>query len=107
LPNAGKSTLLSRTSAARQRSPTTRSPTLHPQLGVVRSHDNESCSPICPGLIEGASDGAGLGTRFLGHVERCAVVLHLVDGTEADIVGNYRLIRDELAAYGHGFGREA
>ena len=55
-----------------------------------------------PGLIEGASEGAGLGTRFLGHVERCAVVLHLIDGTEEDVVGAYRTIRDELADYGHG-----
>ena len=55
-----------------------------------------------PGLIEGASEGAGLGTRFLGHVERCAVVLHLIDGTEEDVVGAYRTIRRELAGYGHG-----
>jgi GTP-binding protein len=55
-----------------------------------------------PGLIEGASEGAGLGTRFLGHVERCAVILHLVDGTEEDVVGAYRAIRHELAGYGHG-----
>src|SRR5881275_1820447 len=55
-----------------------------------------------PGLIEGASEGAGLGTRFLGHVERCAVILHLVDGTEEDVVGAYRAIRHELSDYGHG-----
>jgi GTP-binding protein len=102
LPNAGKSTLLSRASAARPKIADYPFTTLHPQLGVVRTHDNEFVLADLPGLIEGASDGAGLGTRFLGHVERCAVILHLVDGTEADVAGNYRLIREELAAYGHG-----
>jgi GTP-binding protein len=102
LPNAGKSTLLSRASAARPKIADYPFTTLHPQLGVVRTHDNEFVLADLPGLIEGASDGAGLGTRFLGHVERCAVILHLIDGTEADVAGNYRLIREELAAYGHG-----
>jgi GTP-binding protein len=59
-----------------------------------------------PGLIEGASEGAGIGTRFLGHVERCAVVLHLVDGTLDDVVGAYRTIRAELAQYGHGLAEK-
>src|SRR5215468_6260757 len=102
LPNAGQSTLLSRASAARPKIADYPFTTLHPQLGVVRTHDNEFVLADLPGLIEGASDGAGLGTRFLGHVERCAVILHLIDGTEPDVAGNYRLIREELAAYGHG-----
>jgi GTP-binding protein len=103
LPNAGKSTLLSRLSHARPKIADYPFTTLHPQLGVVRI-DDESDFVLAdlPGLIEGASDGAGLGTRFLGHVERCAVVLHLIDGTEEDVVGAYRTIRRELADYGHG-----
>src|SRR5206468_9998576 len=77
--------------------------TFHPQHGVVRLGDEtEFVLADLPGLIEGASEGAGLGTRFLGHVERCAVVLHLIDGTEEDVVGAYRMIRRELADYGHG-----
>src|SRR5438874_8200574 len=103
LPNAGKSTLLSRVSHARPKIADYPFTTLHPQLGVVRLHDDaEFVLADLPGLIEGASEGAGLGTRFLGHVERCAVVLHLVDGTEDDVAANYRMIREELAAYGHG-----
>ena len=103
LPNAGKSTLLSRVSHARPKIADYPFTTLHPQLGVVRLDDEtEFVLADLPGLIEGASEGAGLGTRFLGHVERCAVILHLIDGTEADIVGGYRAIRRELADYGHG-----
>jgi GTP-binding protein len=103
LPNAGKSTLLSRLSHARPKIADYPFTTLHPQLGVVRIDDeSEFVLADLPGLIEGASDGAGLGTRFLGHVERCAVVLHLIDGTEEDVVGAYRTIRRELADYGHG-----
>jgi GTP-binding protein len=68
----------------------------------VRRHDHEFVLADLPGLIEGASDGAGLGTRFLGHAERCAVVLHLIDGTETDVVASHRTIREELSAYGHG-----
>ena len=67
--------------------------TLKPQLGVVRLHDEEFVLADLPGLIEGASEGAGIGTRFLGHVERCAVILHLVDGTLDDVAGAYRTIR--------------
>jgi GTP-binding protein len=74
---------------------------LRPQLGVVRLDDREFVLADLPGLIEGASAGAGLGTRFLGHVERCAVILHLIDGTEDDIVGAYKTIRRELKEYGH------
>src|SRR5207253_1365926 len=103
LPNAGKSTLLARVSHARPKIADYPFTTLHPQLGVVRlDDDTEFVLADLPGLIEGASDGAGLGTRFLGHVERCAVILHLIDGTEDDVVGAYRTIRHELADYGHG-----
>jgi GTP-binding protein len=102
LPNAGKSTLLSRVSHARPKIADYPFTTLHPQLGVVQLDDTEFVLADLPGLIEGASDGAGLGTRFLGHVERCAVILHLIDGTEEDVVGAYRTIRHELAGYGHG-----
>src|SRR5438128_908339 len=103
LPNAGKSTLLARLSHAKPKIADYPFTTLHPQLGVVRlDNDTEFVLADLPGLIEGASDGAGLGTRFLGHVERCAVILHLIDGTEDDVVGAYRTIRRELAAYGHG-----
>src|SRR5712691_3973752 len=103
LPNAGKSTLLSRVSHARPKIADYPFTTLHPQLGVVRlDDDTEFVMADLPGLIEGASEGAGLGTRLLGHVERCAVILHLVDGTEEDVVGAYRAIRRELADYGHG-----
>jgi GTP-binding protein len=68
----------------------------------VRVHDEEFVLADLPGLIEGASEGAGIGTRFLGHVERCAVILHLVDGTLEDVIGAYRTIRQELDFYGHG-----
>ncbi len=103
LPNAGKSTLLSRLSHARPKIADYPFTTLHPQLGVVRIDDEtEFVLADLPGLIEGASEGAGLGTRFLGHVERCAAILHLIDGTEEDVVGAYRAIRRELADYGNG-----
>jgi len=102
LPNAGKSTLLARLSRAHPKIADYPFTTLHPQLGVVRLDDAEFVLADLPGLIEGASEGAGLGNRFLGHVERCAVILHLIDGTEDDVVGAYRTIRRELADYGHG-----
>ena len=77
--------------------------TLHPQLGVVRlSHSEEFVIADIPGLIEGAHEGAGLGVRFLGHVERCAVLLHLVDGAAGNVVKAWRTVREELAAYGGG-----
>jgi GTP-binding protein len=106
LPNAGKSTLLSRVSHARPKIADYPFTTLHPQLGVVQLDDTEFVLADLPGLIEGASDGAGLGTRFLGHVERCAVILHLIDGTEDDVVSAYRMIRGELADYGHGLAQK-
>src|SRR3954449_2747211 len=103
LPNAGKSTFLSRVTHARPKIADYPFTTLHPQLGVVRIDDEtEFVLADLPGLIEGASEGAGLGTRFLGHVERCAVVLHLVDGTQEEPVVAYRTVREELGAYGHG-----
>ncbi len=102
LPNAGKSTLLSRLSAARPKIAAYPFTTLKPQLGVARLGDDEFVVADIPGLIEGAHEGAGLGTRFLGHVERCAVLVHLVDGTAADPAADYRVVRAELEQYGHG-----
>jgi GTP-binding protein len=100
LPNAGKSTFLARTTAAKPKIADYPFTTLHPQLGVVRQDGTELVIADIPGIIEGAHDGAGLGTRFLGHIERCAALLHLIDGTQDDVVGAYRLIRKELAEYG-------
>jgi GTP-binding protein len=102
LPNAGKSTFLAAVSQARPKVADYPFTTLKPQLGVVRCHDEEFVVADLPGLIEGAAEGAGLGTRFLGHVERCAVILHLIDGAGADVVDAYRTIRRELGRYGHG-----
>ncbi len=101
-PNAGKSTFLAAVSHARPKIADYPFTTLKPQLGVVRLHDDELVVADLPGLIEGASEGVGIGTRFLGHVERCGVILHLVDGTIDDVAAAYRAIRLELAAYGHG-----
>jgi GTPase len=101
LPNAGKSTLLAAVSRARPKIAEYPFTTLKPQLGVVLRHGEEFVLADLPGLIEGASEGAGLGHRFLGHVERCAVLLHLVDATDEDVVGHWRTIRGELDAYGH------
>ena len=103
LPNAGKSTFLAASSAARPKIADYPFTTLHPQLGVIRlSMTEEFVLADIPGLIEGASDGAGLGTRFLGHVERCAVLLHLIDGAAGDVVKAWRTVREELSAYGGG-----
>ncbi len=93
MPNAGKSTFLAAVSHARPKIADYPFTTLKPQLGVVRLHDDELVLADLPGLIEGASEGVGIGTRFLGHVERCAVILHLVDGTLDDVVGAYCTIR--------------
>jgi GTP-binding protein len=106
LPNAGKSTFLARVSAAKPKIADYPFTTLHPQLGMVRSTGTDFVVADLPGLIEGAHEGAGLGTRFLGHAERCRVILHLVDGTEEKIVRAYRTIREELASYGHGLAEK-
>ena len=106
LPNAGKSTFLSATSNARPKIADYPFTTLHPGLGVVKVGDREFVMADIPGLIEGASEGAGLGTRFLGHVERCRALLHLVDGTQDDIVGAYKTVRAELKAYGGNLARK-
>jgi GTP-binding protein len=103
LPNAGKSTFLAAVSAAKPKIADYPFTTLVPNLGVVDLSQNERfVIADIPGLIEGASDGAGLGTRFLGHVERCAVLIHLIDGTQEDVADAYRQIRHELAAYDEG-----
>ncbi|MAU50838.1 MAG: GTPase ObgE [Roseovarius sp.] len=102
LPNAGKSTFLAATSNARPKIADYPFTTLHPNLGVVGVDNVEFVVADIPGLIEGASEGRGLGDLFLGHVERCAVLLHLVDGSSGDPVADYRTIIDEMDAYGAG-----
>src|SRR6202020_653049 len=101
LPNAGKSTLLAAVSAARPKIADYPFTTLHPQLGVVSLDGREFVLADIPGLIAGAHEGAGLGARFLGHVERCRVLLHLVDGTCEHAGKAYKTVRQELVAYGH------
>ena len=98
-PNAGKSTLLSSISAAKPKIADYPFTTLHPNLGMVKVDNGEMLIADIPGLIEGASEGAGLGTRFLKHVERCSALIHLVDGTEEDVGGTYKKIRKELKKY--------
>jgi GTPase len=99
LPNAGKSTFLAAVSAAKPKIADYPFTTLHPNLGVVKIGERDFVIADIPGLIEGASEGAGLGDRFLGHVERCKVLVHLIDGTQDDVKGAYKTIRSELAAY--------
>jgi GTP-binding protein len=101
LPNAGKSTFLARVSAAKPKIGDYPFTTLTPQLGMVRIDGTDFVLADLPGLIEGAHEGAGLGDRFLGHAERCRVVLHLIDGTQSAVVRAYKSIRRELEAYGH------
>ena len=100
LPNAGKSTFLAASSNARPKIADYPFTTLHPNLGIVGVDNAEFVMADIPGLIAGASEGKGLGDRFLGHVERCSVLLHLVDGTAEDVVEDYRTIIEELEAYG-------
>jgi len=103
LPNAGKSSFLSAVSAAKPKIADYPFTTLHPGLGVVRLGEGESfVLADIPGLIEGAHEGAGIGDRFLGHIERCRAILHLVDGTDENFIDNYGTVRNELTAYGHG-----
>src|SRR5438270_9017980 len=102
LPNAGKSTFLAKVSAAKPKIADYPFTTLHPQLGVVAIDDREFVLADIPGLIEGAHEGVGLGDRFLGHVERCRVLLHLVDGTGEHAGEAYKTVRAELEAYGNG-----
>jgi GTP-binding protein len=102
LPNAGKSTFLSAVSRARPKIADYPFTTLAPQLGVVYLDAREFVLADIPGLIEGAHEGQGLGDRFLGHIERCGVLLHLIDGTAVDVAAAYRTIRAELQAYGAG-----
>jgi GTP-binding protein len=103
MPNAGKSTFLAACTAAKPKIADYPFTTLAPNLGVVRlSESIEFVLADIPGLIEGAHEGHGLGDRFLGHVERTRVLVHLIDGTEADVVKNYKTIRAELKAYGNG-----
>jgi GTP-binding protein len=102
LPNAGKSTFLAAVSAAKPKIADYPFTTLHPQLGVVRIDQREFVLADIPGLIEGAHEGVGLGDRFLGHVERCRVLLHLIDGTGEHAGQAYETVRTELEAYGHG-----
>ncbi|WP_371170970.1 GTPase ObgE [Aliiroseovarius sp. 2305UL8-7] len=104
LPNAGKSTFLAATSNARPKIADYPFTTLHPNLGVVGVDNTEFVVADIPGLIEGASEGRGLGDLFLGHVERCTVLLHLVDGTSEDVVEDWQTIITEIEAYGDILG---
>jgi GTP-binding protein len=106
LPNAGKSTLLAAVSAAKPKIADYPFTTLHPQLGVVEVDGREFVLADLPGLIEGAHEGVGLGDRFLGHTERCRVLLHLVDGTGAHAGEAYKTVRAELDAYGAGLAEK-
>ncbi len=105
-PNAGKSTFLASVSAAKPKIADYPFTTLHPQLGVVSVDGHEFVLADIPGLIENAHEGAGLGDRFLGHVERCRVLLHLVDGTCEHAGKAYKIVRNELVAYGHGLANK-
>jgi len=107
LPNAGKSTFLNSVSNAAAKVGDYPFTTLRPQLGVVRHKGREFVVADIPGLIEGAAEGAGIGDRFLGHVERTRVLLHLIDGSGDDPVDAWRIVRGELDGYGAGLGDKA
>ena len=102
LPNAGKSTFINQVSNAQAKVGAYAFTTTRPQLGVVSHKGCEFVVADIPGLIEGAADGAGIGDRFLGHIERCRVLLHLVDANDEDVATSYRIVRDELENYGAG-----
>ncbi|MGH6614838.1 GTPase ObgE [Sphingomonas sp.] len=102
MPNAGKSTFINAVTNAQAKVAAYAFTTTRPQLGVVRHKQSEFVVADIPGLIEGAADGAGIGDRFLGHIERCQVLLHLVDANDKDVAESYRIVRDELEAYGGG-----
>ena len=106
LPNAGKSTFLAAVTRARPKIADYPFTTLHPNLGVAQKGELEFVIADIPGLIEGAHEGAGLGDRFLGHIERCAVLVHLIDGTQDDVAAAYKTVRGELKAYGGGLTRK-
>ena len=106
LPNAGKSTYLARVTAAKPKIADYPFTTLHPNLGVARIDAREFVLADIPGLIEGAHEGIGIGDRFLGHVERTRVLLHLVSAREDDPLAAYRTVRRELEAYGHGLAEK-
>ncbi len=106
LPNAGKSTFLSVVSAAKPKIADYPFTTLHPNLGVVSIGEYDFVLADIPGLIKGAHEGAGIGDRFLGHIERCAVLVHLIDATNENIIEAYEIIRDELEQYGHGLSEK-
>ncbi|SNS45806.1 GTP-binding protein [Sphingomonas laterariae] len=102
LPNAGKSTFINAVTNAKAKVGDYPFTTVRPQLGVVTRHEREFVIADIPGLIEGAADGAGIGDRFLGHIERCRVLLHLIDASGEDPVEAYHIVREELDAYGAG-----
>ena len=106
IPNAGKSSFLASVSAARPKIADYPFTTLYPNLGVASVDDKELVLADIPGLISGAHEGVGIGDRFLGHVERTRVLLHLVSGTEEDVAATYATVRQEITAYGHGLDKK-
>ncbi len=106
LPSAGKSTLLSFLTNSHPKIGNYPFTTLHPNLGVMYGYGSELVLADLPGLIEGASEGIGLGTRFLGHIERCRAILHLIDASSEDVVKDYKVIRNELKKYGQGLTKK-
>ncbi|MEC9392723.1 MAG: GTPase ObgE [Pseudomonadota bacterium] len=99
LPNAGKSTFVSTVSKASPKIADYPFTTIHPVLGIVKYMDKEFVIADIPGLIEGAHEGKGLGDRFLGHIERCNILLHLIDVTDEDIINSWKTVRNEIKSY--------